>query len=59
MILKEKLSTAEIHNDHLKDKIDNLTSAYTVIRTQFMSMENAVDEERYTVASLQVKVYHS
>ena len=55
-ILKEKLSAAEFQNDHLKKKIDNLTSAYTAIRTHLMLMENSVDEQRDAVASLQVKV---
>ena len=54
MILKEKLSTAEIQNGHLKKKIDNLTSAYTFIQTQFVSMQTAADEHRATDGSLQV-----
>jgi septal ring factor EnvC (AmiA/AmiB activator) len=55
-ILKEKLSAAEFQNDNLKKKIDNLTSAYTAIRNHLMLMENTVDEQRDSVASLQVKV---
>ena len=55
-ILQENLSAADILNNNLSKKLGKITSAYTEIHTHFVSMQSAVDEQRATIAGLQVIV---